>query len=101
LETDVVDYWAIDVPNLSERDAGRLTEYASSLGYDGDVLPPNLWLTWALDRGSVAMLRAAAKAGLKSESGKWSKTEVAGVESMISEMDEWLEATDSNPKLTT
>ena|GEM_PF-5845570 len=97
----MVDYWAIDVPNLSERDAGRLTEYASSLGYDCDELPPNLWLTWALDRGSVAMLRAAAKAGLKSESGKWSKAEVAGVESMISEMDEWLEASDSNPKLST
>ncbi|WP_157696853.1 hypothetical protein [Leifsonia sp. 21MFCrub1.1] len=97
-----MDYWAIDVPNLSDRDARKLVKYASSLGYDGDVLSPSIWLTWALDRGSVAMLRSAAKAGLASESGRWSKVEIAGVESMISEMDDWLSATgeDTGPEIT-
>lgn len=96
LETALVDYWAIDVPNLNDRDASKLVTYASNLGYDGDILPPKVWLTWALDRGSVAMLCAAAKAGLASGSGKWSKAEVAGVESMISEMDDWLSASDAD-----
>lgn len=92
-----MDYWAIDLPNLSDRDARKLLKYAASLGYDGDVLPPDAWLTWALDRGSVTMLLSAAKAGLANASGDWSKAEVAGVESMIAEMEEWLAASDSHP----
>ena len=75
------EYWAIDVPGLTEPEAARLVEVVKTegLGHFGraEALSPREWVTLHLDRASAQMVhdallgRFGAEQGLTEELAIW------------------------------
>ncbi|WP_203338305.1 hypothetical protein [Nocardioides limicola] len=83
-------YWSIDIPGLSEKQAGMLLEYASAqFGLRGSAVDPSIWLTRHLDVGTVeAVVRRLSSEELDSE-------EESTVQGVRDDYSEWLDAAES------
>ncbi len=82
--------WSLDVPGMTQNVADYLVALLESAhGLDASAVDPNRWLTLHLDEPSVRSLRTALRAAV-AISDEPGGVEVAGLQSLIEEFDQWI-----------
>ena len=83
------EYWNIDIPGLTERQAHASEErLAGEFEYGVIVTDPRDFMARGFDRSSVEILAHCLRAGLAT--GGMSYEDSAGARSMLEDCEEWL-----------
>lgn len=82
--------WSLDVPGLTQDVAdGLVSLLQAGHGLDASAVDPKRWLTLHLDAPSVRSLRSALQVAVAASTDPGG-VEVAGLQSLIEEFDQWI-----------
>ncbi len=83
--------WTVSTPEIDEEGAQKIVDFADSLGYDAHPVDPAYYYIRYMDRGTVETLLSLMRAGLESKALEFLDPLRIGGQSMIDDMEDWLE----------